>query len=144
VKETYYLDGLKTGDAPQTQLALVGSVYPLDGLLGQVVFRHYRNHYADWDPNTRNTEEAKENRIAWQAPDYSVIDFHASYTLPFNLGGIGLQLFAHVFNALDTEYVQDAVDNSSFNAFDKDHTADDAEVFMGLPRSYNVGLTLTY
>jgi hypothetical protein len=144
VKETYYLKGLKVGDAPQTQLAVVGSLYPVDGLMGQVVLRHYRNHYADWAPNTRNTEEAKTNRIVWNAPNYNVIDFHASYKLPINLGGIGLQVFGHVFNALDTKYVQDAVDNSAYNSFDKDHDADDAEVYMGLPRSFNVGLTLSY
>jgi hypothetical protein len=38
--------------------------------------------------------------------------------------------------------VQDALDNSSFNGFDFDHDADDAEVFMGLPRTFTLGVQI--
>ena len=60
------------------------------------------------------------------------------------MGGVGVTLFAHVFNALDATFIQDATDNSRYNAWDKDHDADDAEVFFGLPRTFNIGLSLTY
>ncbi|GAG31123.1 unnamed protein product, partial [marine sediment metagenome] len=57
------------------------------------------------------------------------MDLHAAYNLPISFGGVRLQLFTHVFNLLDTAYIQDATDNSAYyNAFDKDHNADDAEV----------------
>ncbi|RMH62122.1 MAG: TonB-dependent receptor, partial [Calditrichaeota bacterium] len=83
----------------------------------------------------------------WQVPAYGLLDFHASYQLPFDISGLQLKLSAHVFNALDTEYISDATDNSRFNAYSKDgknHSANDAEVFFGLPRTFNIGLTLTY
>ena len=46
--------------------------------------------------------------------------------------------------AVDEVYIQDATDNSQYNAWDDDHDADDAEVFFGLPAYINFGLTLTY
>jgi len=142
VEYDFYVKDLKSGDAPQTQLALIGSVYPVYGMQAQVVLRHYRNHYADWDPFSRTDPDDRAQ--SWQAPEYSVVDFHASYNLPFKLGGIGLQVFAHVFNALDGTFIQDAVDNSQYNSWDQDHDADDAEVFFGLPRTFNIGLSLNY
>lgn len=164
----FYIKDLKSGDAPQTQLALIGSVFPVPGLSAQLVFRHYRNHYADWQAEsrtneyypdaTKNLDEAGDQILdrdgnpitgdrgveSWQAPNYSVIDFHAAYDLPFNLSGVKLQLFGHVFNALDATFIQDATDNSQYNSWDGDHDADDAEVFFGLPRTFNIGLRLSY
>ena len=80
----------------------------------------------------------------------TVMDFHASYNLPLNLRRVQLSVFAHVFNVLDEVYVQDAVDNSSYNAYTVDgeianpHMADAAEVYLGLERNFNAGLTITY
>jgi len=53
-----------------------------------------------------------------------------------------MRVFAHVFNLLNDTYIQDATDNSSYNAFDKDHDADDAEVFFGARRSINLGVEI--
>jgi hypothetical protein len=71
-----------------------------------------------------------------------LLDFHASYKLPFDVSGVSFKVFAHIFNVLDEIYVQDALDNSQYNGFDGDHDADDAEVFLGLPRYFNIGLTV--
>lgn len=143
VTETYYLKDLKSGNAPQTQFALVGSLYPIRGLMAQGVFRYYANHYANWEPTSRTNPDDRAE--SWKAPNYGVLDFHASYNLPVKLGPLGLQLFAHVFNALDAIYVQDATDNSAYNAFaPKQHKADDAEVYLGLPRTFNIGLQISY
>jgi outer membrane receptor protein involved in Fe transport len=73
------------------------------------------------------------------------MDFHAGYNL--RVGGVNATIFANVFNLLDEVYIQDAVDNSSFNAYDADgksHAADDAEVFLGLPRNVNFGVTVRF
>ena len=139
---TIYVKDLKTGDAPQTQIALAGSVYPMSGLFAQLMFKYYANHYAAWNPIDRTNPNDRAQ--SWKAPNYYVMDLHAAYDLPFDLGGIKLQVFAHVFNLFDAEYIQDATDNSEYNYFDKDHDADDAEVFFGLPRTFNIGLQLRY
>ncbi|MDZ7725520.1 MAG: TonB-dependent receptor [candidate division KSB1 bacterium] len=141
VPYNYYVAGIMVGDAPQTQLAVAGSVFPIPGLQIQGVYRYYDRYWADWDPFTR--EDAGEAE-PWQVPAYGVLDAHLMYDLPVNLGGVKFQIFAHVFNALDELYVQDAVDNSAYNAFDGDHDADDAEVFMGLPRTFTVGFQINY
>ena len=106
------------------------------------------NHYADWDPTTR-TDETDQAQV-WLTPSYGIMDAHVSYKLPLNLK-VGIEIFGHLFNALDEVYIQDAVDNSSYNAFRNDdggfvnsHSADAAEVFLGLPRIFNAGLRLTY
>jgi outer membrane cobalamin receptor len=147
IEKTYYVKGLKVGDAPQTQMALGVTVTPISGLSANLVFKHYDNFYADWNPFDRETEELDENgKIiqSWKSPAYNLVDLHTTFELPIKLAGTRLQLFAHVFNLLDEEYIQDATDNSEYNAWDYDHDADDAEVFFGLPRSWNVGLNVIF
>ncbi len=139
---TFYLKDLKVGDAPQTQFAFSGSIFPVDGLRLQGVVKHYRDHYADFNPFSRTSPDDRVQ--SWRAPNYSLVDLHASYDLPLNFGSARPFLFVNVFNLLDETYIQDAVDNSQFNAFDRDHDADDAEVYFGLPRTFNVGLSLRF
>ncbi len=138
----FYVKGLKVGDAPQLQLALVTTLYPLPGWKAQLVVRHYGNYYANWDPYSRT--DKNDRKQSWKVPDYNVLDFHTVYDLPFTYNGLRFQVFAHVFNLLNEFYIQDATDNSRYNAWDKDHDADDAEVFIGLPRNFNVGFSITF
>jgi len=138
----YYVKDLKVGDAPQSQYYLVGTVYPVKGLFAQVVARYYDNHYAQWDPFSRTDPE--DTQQSWMAPSYTLVDLHASYDLPISFKGTKISIFAHVFNALDVTYIQDATDNSKYNSWDQDHDADDAEVFFGLPRSFNMGLSISF
>jgi hypothetical protein len=61
-----------------------------------------------------------------------------------------VNIFAHVLNLFDTVYISDALDNSSFGSYRVDgdivnpHMADAAEIFIGPPMSFNLGLQLTY
>jgi outer membrane cobalamin receptor len=142
----YSVKGLKVGDMPQTMVAIGPSFFPIEGLVVSGVVNWYDRNYADWDPAGREIDEGDEadRGQSWEAPSYYKIDLHASYNLPFDLNGITFTAYAHVFNVLDEVFVQDALDNSSYNGFDKDHDADDAEVFLGLPRSFNVGLNVNF
>ncbi len=141
----FYIKDLKVGDQPQTSLVGVVTLFPIKGLSFSGIVKYYADHYADFDPLAR-TDVADKGQ-SWLTPSYTVVDFHLAYNLPFNIKGVNLQLFGHVFNAFDAIYVQDAVDNSRYNAFKgngKTHSADDAEVFLGLPQSFNVGVSLSY
>ena len=81
----------------------------------------------------------------WSAPAYSKIDLHVNYDLPVSLGNTRMSVFLHVFNALDAVYVQDAVDNSEYNSWGgTPHDADNAEVFLGTPRYFNLGLKVHF
>jgi iron complex outermembrane receptor protein len=143
---TLYLDDLKVADAPQSQLAYAISVFPIDGFYTRFQGRTYWNHYAQFSPEDR--DDSSEIGIQpWQVPGYSVFDFHASYLLgdliPAWKGG-DLRIFVNVYNVFDELYISDATDNSSYNAFDKDHDADDAEVYLGLPRTFNLGFEVKF
>lgn len=144
VQYNFYTKGLKVGDAPQTQGVLGLTVFPAKGFRAQLLGKFYANHYADWDPFSRTSED--DQGQVWKTPNFSVFDLHAFYDLPVK-GGVGVQIFAHVFNLFDEVFVQDAVDNSPYNGFygaddQYSHEAWTAEVFLGVPRYYNIGVVL--
>ena len=141
----FYIEGLRVADAPQTQSAYGLSVFPMRGLMLQGVVRTYMSHYAEFSPFDRTDPDDRAQ--PWQVPGYTVVDLHTAYSVtdlvPAWTGG-DIRVFAIVHNVLDTVYVQDVVDNSRFNSFDHDHDADDAEVFLGIPRNLDIGLELTF
>ncbi len=142
----YALDGLFVGDMPQTSYVLGASLTPIKGLKVQGIYKMYDKNYADWSPDAReyNGDDSNADRSqVWQAPAYNRLDLHASYKLP--ISNYDMSLTGHVFNALDALYVQDAVDNSKYNGFgDKLHLPHNAEVFLGTPRYFNLGLTVNF
>ena len=141
----YALDGLKVGDMPQT--AYVGglTLKPIEGLRIQGLYKWYDNHYSDWSPDSREVDGDADRDQVWKTPSYGKLDLHLSYKLPEIVAGIDMTLSGHIFNALDDIYIQDAVDNSKYNGFgDKVHAAHNAEVFLGTPRHFNVGLTVNF
>jgi hypothetical protein len=142
---TYALKDLYVGDMPQTGMVLGATLTPISGLNTQLVYNSYDKNYADWSPAAREVKGGDADRSqVWMAPKYSKMDFHAYYNLPMQVAGANLTVFAHIFNLTDETYIQDAVDNSQYNAWDKDHDADSAEVFFGIPRSMNMGITVRF
>jgi hypothetical protein len=142
----FYIDELKVADAPQRQLALTTSFFPTTGLTLSAVGKFFAEYYAEFEPFSR-TDPADEGIQSWRAPGYALFDLHTSYSLGDLIpvaGGADLRLFANVYNVFNTVYIQDAVDNSSFNGWDGDHDADDAEVYLGIPRNINLGFQITF
>ena len=140
----YALNNLKVGDMPQT--AYVGglTIKPIDGLRIQGLYRWYDNHYSDWSPDSREVDGDADRAQVWKTPSYGKLDMHLSYKLP-EIAGLDMTLSGHIFNVLDDVYIQDAVDNSKYNGYgDKVHAAHNAEVFLGTPRSFNVGLSVNF
>lgn len=138
----FYVNDLKVGDAPQLQASAAVSVFPSDGLFLQVVGKTYGNHYAAFDPFDR--DDPTDRTQSWKAPGYAVFDLHGSYTFPESMKIGDLKIFAHAFNIFDNTYILDATDNSSFNSFDQDHDADDAEVNLGLGTRFNAGVQIGF
>ncbi|MFQ5535863.1 MAG: TonB-dependent receptor [Gemmatimonadota bacterium] len=140
----FYIADLKVGDAPQTQFAYAVSLFPAEGFYLRFQGKTFRDHYADFNPFDRSTTDDRGVQ-SWSPPGYTVFDLHASYRIADVLpAGGDLRVFANVYNLLDAVYVQDARDNSRFNAWDKDHDADDAEVFLGIPRTFNLGFQVNF
>ena len=143
----YALKDLFVGDMPQTGMALGATVTPIDGLSVQALFNYYDKNYSDWSPNAREvgSDGTADREQVWMAPSYSKLDVHINYVLPVSIAGTKMTAFAHIFNALDAVYVQDAVDHSQYNSYgDKVHAAHNAEVFLGTPRYFNAGLKVNF
>jgi hypothetical protein len=157
INYAFYVADVKVSDAPQTQFSYGMSVFPIDGLSVQAVGKTFSRMFAEFDPFSRTNPNDRSQ--SWQTPAYTVFDIHSSYrlsnVLPVWRGG-DLRVFFNVFNALDAIYIQDAVDNSGFNGFynctpntracaaDPGHDAEAAEVFLGLPRSFNFGFQVGF
>jgi hypothetical protein len=137
-----YVKDLKVGDAPQTQLAFGTTLFPVEGLRANVSYKYFSDFYATFDPFSRQDPEDTDE--SWEIPAYGVVDLHLIYELPTIVKGIRMEAYAHIFNLLDDIYVQDATDNSQYNSFSNTHSAADAEVFFGLPRTFNAGISLTF
>jgi outer membrane receptor for Fe3+-dicitrate len=145
---SYALKDLYVGDMPQTTMALGATLTPISGLSVQALFNYYNNNYADWSPDSREigSDGTADTEQVWMAPSYSKLDVHINYDLPISIAGTQMTAFAHIFNALDAVYIQDAYDNSSYNSFNDDgtHDATSAEVFLGTPRYFNLGLKVNF
>ena len=143
----YALNGLMVGDQPQTSYVLGGTLTPIKGLVVSGIYKIYDKNYSDWSPDAREYDGDDTNadrEQVWMASAYNRLDLHASYQLP-KIGGLDMALTGHIFNALDAVYVQDAVDHSKYNSYgDKVHAAHNAEVFLGTPRYFNLGLTVNF
>ncbi len=136
-----YLKDVKVGDAPQLQLAYSLTAFAGKSLHVTLTGRSYAQHYADFDPAGQSSPGGR----VWKAPPYTVIDLQGGYH--FEMGRMGVRAFIHVFNVLNTFYVQDATNNSRFYAYVGNGTgmgtSDDAAVFLGLPRTFNLGTRVT-
>ena len=144
---SYALKDLFVGDMPQTGMALGVTLTPIAGLSVQALFNYYDKNYSDWGPSAREVESdgTADREQVWMAPSYSKLDLHVNYDLPISIAGTKMTAFAHVFNALDAVYVQDAVDHSQYNSYgDKVHAAHNAEVFLGTPMYFNGGLKVSF
>ena len=146
VAYNYYIKDLKVGDAPQTQLALGFTLFFPAGFQTQLVWRYYDNYYADFDPFSRNNPNDRVQ--VWNIPSYSLVDLHLLYRIPGQVAGMDVSVFGHVFNLFNALYVEDATDNSQYNGYKvsgdyyQSHSASSAEVFLGLPTSFNAGFRI--
>ena len=146
---SYSLKDLKVGDSPQRSISLGLTASPIDDATVQVSYRLYDEFFSDWSPTSREYGEGEtpDRKDSWQIPHYSVVDLNASYDIPFEFRGAKTQLVLNVRNLFDTVYIQDATDNSRYNAYPfrvNSHTANSAEVYLGMPTTFNLGLKVRF
>jgi len=151
-KYFYAIKDLKVGDAPQTQLGAIFTLYPITGFAASVQWKYNAKHYSAWDPFSRQVSDLAnaDREQVWETPAYHLFDLHFNYDLPTKIAGVNMAVFAHVFNLFDTMYIQDATDNSSFNGYKvagkyfDPHGPSAAEVYLGMPRTFNLGFSINY
>lgn len=141
-----YLDGLKVGDAPQSQVAYAATFYPVRGLSVKFQGRWYDRYWADFTPESRTI--AGDYEESWKIPGYTVYDLNINYRLPLSSRRYEVSVFGHVFNLFDKIYVSDATDESRFESVGTNlaprHSAQRAEVFFGPRLSWNTGLRVSF
>ncbi len=146
---SYALKDLKVGDMPQVSFNLGVTATPIDGSAIQFTYRWYDKFFADWSPTSREYDagENPDTRQVWQTPSYGIFDLNASYDIPFEFRGAKATVVLNIRNLFDEVYIQDATDNSRYNAYPfrvNTHTANSAEVFLGMPTAYNLGLKINF
>ena len=146
---SYSIKDLFVGDSPQRSINFGLTVLPVDGAIAQITYRWYDLFWADWSPTSREYSEGDtpDRTGSWRAPSFGIMDLNASYDLPIEFSGVTASIVLNVRNLLDEVYVQDALDNSRYNAYPfrvNDHNAHAAEVYLGMPTSYNVGLKINF
>ena len=130
-----YAKDLKVGDAAQKTFALGMNLYPFEDFYFNINYKYFWDHFSNFDPARRTEPEDTEQ--AWEIPAYGLLDAHMNYRLPFEFSGAKFELFGHVFNLLDSKYITDADDGS-------DHNAATADVFVGLPIRFNIGVIIRF
>jgi iron complex outermembrane recepter protein len=146
---SYALKDLKVGDMPQLSFNVGVTTSPIEGSAVQFTYRWYDKFFADWSPTSREYSDGEnpDNRQVWQTPSYGIFDLNASYDIPFEFKGAKATVVLNIRNLFDEVYVQDATDNSSYNAYPfrvNTHTANSAEVYLGMPTTYNLGLKVNF
>lgn len=140
-----YLQDLKVGDAPQTQAAYAVTVYPVKGLSVKVQGLWYDRYWSDFTPESRTS--STDRAQSWKIPSYDIYNLHINYRLPIG-EKVQVSLFAHLTNIFDTVYVSDATDESQYESVYTQlaarHSAQRAEVFLGAPRTVNMGVKVSF
>ncbi|MDA9898398.1 TonB-dependent receptor, partial [Flavobacteriales bacterium] len=141
VVESFDAIGVHVGDAAQTQFGMSIRYEPLDHIYLKVRGTYFDDYYSDFDPLSLDGENA--GRESWKIPDYSLVDFHAGYTLKLNKK-TKIDFRMSVLNALNEVYISDAQNNDSYNALFSDFDAKSAGVFFGMGRRINLSAKLTF
>jgi hypothetical protein len=137
---------VSVGDAAQTQVSAGLRLEPLR-LLNVGESKHqnwyltirglfFGRHFSNFDPLDFRTTIVSESRNTWRSPDYFLLELHTGYTIPL-AWKLKLQVSGSVTNLLNTIYISDADNGSSFDART-------AQVFMGLGRQWQARVKLFF
>ena len=123
-----FIKGLHVGDAAQTTMALGMNleIMPKTNLV--IDYNYFADLYADLDPNDRTGEGPD----AWKLPDYGTFDLILKHG--FKVGDFDASITARMFNALDTNYIGDALDGSETTAL----------VWFANGRTFNIGVQFNF
>jgi iron complex outermembrane receptor protein len=142
---TFRNKNLNTGNAPQLQLGTILSVHPVMNSYIKAGFRFFGHHFSSWNPAGFLTNEKQQ---VWEIPEYYLLDLHAGYTVTMD-SRYRIAIRGHIFNLLDEVYITDAMNNGALNTLPGDpaeyiNTAAAASVFIGLPRTFSIGMNVSF
>ena len=135
--------GIHVGDASQIQLG--GSIrYEIfKNLYIKARYTYFTKNYSNFNlldlgvtyNNNGTIKTDNRDRESWKMPDYGLLDIYAGYD--FKYSKLKFTITGGLINSLNTFYITDAQNGSSFNA-------NTALVYMGMGRRFNLGLRVTF
>ena len=141
------LNGVHVGNSAQITAA-VGfdwEVFPHLHLRGN--YNYYGKNFADFEPTNRLTKKGSVVEVftgdAWKMPNYSLVDLSASYNFEL-YKGMNATIFGGVNNLLNTKYIADATDGSKLDATTGLRTGEDALVWYGFGRTWQMGMRVNF
>ncbi|MDN5216268.1 TonB-dependent receptor [Fulvivirgaceae bacterium BMA12] len=133
---TFYLDGVKVGDAAQTT-ARIGATYEIiKGLRLFGSWYYAGNLYADYDVTTDEVFETPGNQ-AVEIPSYNLVDAGLYYD--FKIGKLDVTWRLNVNNVFDEEYISELDTNEVGEDKFKDNRG-----FYGFGTTWNSGIRVSF
>ncbi len=129
-----FAQGLSVGDAAQTTVALGVDYEVLPRLKIGADYNYYDRLFAFFNVENRTTQ-LNRGTNSWKLPDYHLVDINLKYD--FKMGNFDATLFGTVNNLLDTEYIADATDGSTY-----DYKT--ATVYYGFGRTWSGSLRIRF
>ena len=157
VGKTYYVaEGLKVGDAAQTQLReSIRWQLPWKAVKGTYLkgaITYFANNYSQFDPIALNPNDPSNvnafnddgtPKQSWMIPNYYLVDIFAGYG--FKVKKVKIDIRIAVLNALDATYISDAQNNDTYGDQTwNDSSARSATVFFGMGRRFMTSLTIKF
>ncbi len=131
-------NGVRVGDAAQTQASFGLRWAPFKGFYIKPRFTYFTNNFADFSPESLQGDNA--NRQSWEMPSYYLLDINMGYNHKLNQQGDQLSLRINLMNVTDNLFISDARNNDYGNTFD----AASAGVYVGMGFRWNVGIQYTF
>jgi len=127
-----FIKGLKVSDAAQTTAALGMDYKLMEKMNFTVDYNYFADLYAAYNPDSRTTPGTPQ---PWKVPDYGTFDTSIRYG--FKIGDLDTTLIARMNNVFDTEYIADARDGQSNDAYS-------AQVWYGYGRTFNISAKIKF
>ncbi|WP_448697311.1 TonB-dependent receptor [Mucilaginibacter sp. AW1-3] len=131
-----YLNGIKVGDAPQTQTHIGADVDVLPDLRIGGDYFYNGNYTSNFAFQTLQTPGA----TIWKVPNYNLFNVNASFR--FKIAGLNSTLSGNVTNLLNTTYLSDAFDGSATSA--PTGMAQNVLGYYGYGRTFSTSLKIKF
>ena len=151
---TFYVKDLYVGDAPQFQAAYALSLFPTGGLYMRLVGKTFGKHYADYDPfsRTRPTPTRASSPGVRRDTPSSTFTCRTGCPTTWRRPSVATSSSSSTDSTSwtrstsrtppTTPSTTPTVTMPNVPPGRKNHMADDAEVFLGYPRSFNFGFQI--
>jgi iron complex outermembrane recepter protein len=141
-------NGVKVGDAAQTQLGGSLRFEPLKNAYVTARGTWYGRNFADFDPESLSGTRAAlpiEQRQSWQMPNYFLTDVHFGYSILSKKAGRTNLRFS-VLNIFNQQFITDARNNDTQGNItgQTNNDAASATVFFGLPRRWTASIEFEF